>query len=111
MSKLVLWLRGPTPQWRRNHQEAVPALSIYQIFSYSTINQCGLTILAEEAFAETHAQTQEEDRNHAAHRQEDDHGRTHCHTQAQTPIKHEKQTKRSTNGGQREGLESSHYQS
>lgn len=41
----------------------------------------GLTLSADEALAETHAQTQEEDRSYAAHRQEDDHGGTHCGTQ------------------------------
>lgn len=76
------------PQRRRNHQErklsrflwgSCPQyLSHFQVFRDPGV--CGLTIRAEEAFAETHTQTQEEDRNHAAHRQEDDHGRTHCHT-------------------------------
>lgn len=47
----------------------------------------GLTVSADEALAETNTQTQEEDRRHAAHREEDDHGRTHYSTQTHT-FKH-----------------------
>lgn len=43
-------------------------------------SDAGLALGADEALAETHAQTQEEDRRHAAHRQEDDDGRAHCGT-------------------------------
>lgn len=40
-----------------------------------------LTVGADEALAEAHTQTQEEDGCHTAHREEDDHGRSHCSTQ------------------------------
>lgn len=44
----------------------------------------GLTVGADEALAETHTQTQEEDRRHAAHWEQDDHGWTHYGTQTHT---------------------------
>lgn len=50
-----------------------------------------LTIRTDEALAETHTQAQEEDRCHTAHRDEDNHGWTHCGTQTHKltfPPKH-----------------------
>lgn len=41
----------------------------------------GLTVGTDEALAEAHTQTQEQDRCHAAHREQDDHGWTHYGTQ------------------------------
>lgn len=48
------------------------------------VAELGLTVGTDEALAETHTQTQEEDRCHTAHREEDDRGRTHCTTQTHT---------------------------
>ena len=43
-----------------------------------------LTISADEALAETHTKAQEEDHGHTAHREEDNHGWSHCGTQTHT---------------------------
>lgn len=54
----------------------------FQLFHNPGVS--GVTFREDEVFAETHTQTQEEDRNHATHRQEDDHVRTHCLTHTHT---------------------------
>lgn len=57
------------------------------MFVGSEAAESGLTASTDEALAETHTQTQEEDGCHAAHREEDDHGWTHCSTHTHTYIK------------------------
>lgn len=61
-----------------------PPFSLWNV----NLRKSGLTISADEALAETHAQTQEEDRCHAAHWQDDDPSRTCFSTRATHTLEH-----------------------